>query len=66
MTAYVRVSFSNEDLEGKILYSLIKSDQVDKSLRAYIQEFNNSNTYWKDNISVKVIAYLYIGGLKNG
>ncbi len=26
LTAYVRVSFSNEDLEGEKLYSLIKLD----------------------------------------
>ena len=42
LIAYVRVSFSNEDLEGKNLYSLLKSDQVDKSLHEYTQEFNNS------------------------
>ena len=66
LTAYVRVSFSNEDLEGKNLYSLIKLDQFDKSLHEYTQEFNSSYSYWKDDISVKVAAYLYIGGLKNG
>jgi hypothetical protein len=32
----------------------------------YTQEFNNSYSYWKDDISVKVAAYMYIGGLKNG
>jgi hypothetical protein len=35
LTAYVRVSFSNEDLEGMHLYSLIKFDQADKSLHEY-------------------------------
>jgi hypothetical protein len=35
LTIYVCVSFSNEDLEGKNLYSLIKLDQVDKSLNEY-------------------------------
>jgi hypothetical protein len=57
--------FSNEDLEGKNLYSLIRLDQTDKSLREYTQEFNSSYSYWKDEISVKVTAFLYIGGLKN-
>jgi hypothetical protein len=66
LTAYVRVSFSNEDLEGLNLYSLIKLDQLDKSLHEYTQEFNSSYSYWKDDISVKVAAYLYIGGLKVG
>jgi len=41
LTTNVRVGFSNEDLEGKSLYSLIKLDQVDKSLHEYAQEFNN-------------------------
>jgi hypothetical protein len=63
---YVRVSFSNEDLEGKNLYSLIKLDQGDKSLHEYTQEFNSSYSNWEDNIAVKVAVYMYIGGLKNG
>ena len=63
LTAYIRVDFSNEDLEDKNIYSLIKLDQIDKSLREYTREFNNSYIYWKDDISVKVAAYLYIGGL---
>ncbi len=42
LTAFVRVSFSNRDLEGKNLYSLIKLDQGDKSLHEYTQEFNSS------------------------
>jgi hypothetical protein len=54
LTAYVRVSFSNEDLEGKNLYIFIKLDQIDKFLREYIQEFSSSYSYWKDDISVKV------------
>ena len=66
MTAYVRISFSNEELEGKNLYCLIKLDQIDKSVHEYTREFNNSYSYWKDDISVKVAAYLYIGRLKNG
>jgi len=66
LTGYVRISFSHEDLEGKNLYSLIKLDQIGKSLHEYTQEFNNSYSYWKDDISVKVAAYQYIGGLKNG
>jgi hypothetical protein len=66
LTTYVRVGFSNEDLENKNLYSLIKLDQVDKSLHEYTQEFNSSYNYWKDDISVKVEVYLYIGELKNG
>jgi hypothetical protein len=66
LTAYVCVSFSNEDLEGMNLYSLIKLDQFDKSLHAYTQELNSSYSYWKDDISVKAVAYLYIGGLKVG
>ena len=45
LTAYVRVNFSNEDLEGKNLYSLIKLDQIDKSLHEYAQEFNSSYSY---------------------
>jgi hypothetical protein len=32
LTAYIRVVFSNEDLEGKNLYFFIKLDQIDKSL----------------------------------
>ena len=35
LIAYVRVSFSNEDLEGKNIYSLINLDQIDKSLHEY-------------------------------
>ena len=36
-------------------------------MNIYTQEFNNSYNYWrKDTMSVKVAAYLYIGGLKNG
>ncbi len=42
LTAYVRVSFSNEDLKGKNVYTPIKSNQCDKSLHEYTQEFNNS------------------------
>jgi hypothetical protein len=63
LNAYVRVSFSNEDLEGKSLYSLIKLYQSDKSLHEYTQDFNSSYSYSKDDISVKVASYLYIGGL---
>jgi hypothetical protein len=48
------------------LYSLVKLDQFDKSLHEYTQEFNYSYSYWKDDISVKVVAYLYIGGLRVG
>ena len=56
LTAYARVSFSHEDLEGMNLYSFYE----------YTQEFNSSYSYWKDDISVKATAYLYIGGLKVG
>jgi hypothetical protein len=66
LIAYVRVILSNEDLEGVNLSSLIKLDQFDKSLHEYTQEFNSSYSYWKDGISVKADAYLYIGGLKVG
>ena len=66
LNAYVRVSFSKEDLEGKNSYSLIKLYQIDKSLHEYTREFNKSSSHWKDDISVEVAAYLYIGGLKNG
>ena len=48
------------------LYSLIKLAQFDKSLHGYTQEFNNSYSYWKDDISIKAAAYLYIGGLRVG
>jgi len=64
LTAYIRVSFSNEDLESMNLYSLIKLNQFDKSLREYTHEFNSSYSYWKDDISVKAASYLYIGGLR--
>ena len=40
LTAYICVSFFNEDLEGINLYSLIKLYQFDKSLHEYTQEFN--------------------------
>ena len=60
------VSFVNEDLEGKNLYSLMRFDQIDKSLHEYTLEFNNSYSDWKDDVSVKFAAYLYIGGLKKG
>jgi hypothetical protein len=66
LTAYVRVSFSNEGLEGMNVYSLIELDQIDKSLQKYTQKFNSSYSYWKDDIYVKAVAYLYIGGLKVG
>ncbi len=48
------------------MYVLIKLDQCDRSLHDYTQDFNSSYAYWKDDISVKVASYLYIGGLKNG
>ena len=48
------------------LDSLIKLDQFDKSLHEYTQKFNSSYSYWKDHISVKAVAYLYIGGLRVG
>ena len=63
LTTYVRVSFSNENLEGKNLYSPIKLDQGDKFLHEYTQEFNSSYSYWKDDFAVKVAVYLYIDGL---
>jgi len=66
LTAYVRASFSNENLEGMNLYSLIQLDQFDKSLHEYTQEFRSSYSYWKDDISVEAVAYLYIGGLRFG
>ena len=66
LTAYVCISFYNADLEGKDLHSLIKLDQIDKSLHEYTQEFNSSYYYWENGISVNVVAFLYIGGLKNG
>ena len=47
LTAYVRVGFSNENLEGKNLYSLIKLDQIDKSLYGYTQEFNIDLTFFE-------------------
>jgi len=64
LTAYVRISFCNEELEGMNLYSLMKLYQLDKSLYEYTQEFNSSYSYWKNDISVKAGAYLYIVGLK--
>ena len=66
LTAYVRINFSNEDLEGKNLYSLIELDQFDISLREYTQEFHSSYSYWKEHISIKYASYMYIGGLKVG
>jgi hypothetical protein len=45
LTAYVHVSFSNENLEGKNLYSLIKLDQFVKSLHEYTQEINSLYYY---------------------
>ena len=66
LTAYVRVRFPSEDLGGMNLYSLIKLDQFDKSLHEYTYGFNKSYSYWKDDISVKAAAYLYIGSLKDG
>jgi hypothetical protein len=66
LTAYVRVVFFNEDLEGKDVYSLIKLNQHEKSLREYTQEFNSSYSYRKNDISVKAASYMYIGCLKVG
>ncbi len=62
----MRVSFSNEDLEDMNLYSLIILYKFVKSLHGYTQDLNNFYSYWKDDISVKVAVYLYIGGLKVG
>ena len=42
LTAYVRVSFSLDDLKGKYLYALIKLDQYDKFLHEYTREFKSS------------------------
>ena len=66
LNAYVRVNFSNEDLEGMNLYSLIKLDQYDKYLNEHTQEFNSFYSYWEEDISVKTATYLYIRGLKVG
>ncbi len=57
LTVHVRLSSSNEDLEDKNLYSLIKLDRFDKSLCEYTQEFTTSYNYWKDGIPKKVDAY---------
>ena len=46
------------------LCPLITLDQFDKSLLEYTHELKSSYSYWKDGISVKAAAYLYIGGLK--
>ncbi len=48
------------------MYSIIKLDQPNKSLHDYTQDFRSSYSNWKDDISVKVASYLYIGGLRNG
>ena len=64
LTARVRVSFANENLEGKNLESLIKLDQFDKSLHEYMHEFNSSYSYWEDDIFIKIASHLFIGGLK--
>ena len=45
LTAYFRVDYSNEDLEGKNLYVLIKLVRFDKSLHDYTHEFNKSYFY---------------------
>ena len=37
LTAYVRVSFPNEDLEGKIFYSLIKLDQIESPFMSILK-----------------------------
>ena len=66
LTAFARVHFSNEDLEGMNLDPFIKLDQFDRSLHEYTQELNSSYSYLKDDIFVKVVACLYIGGLKLG
>ena len=41
LTAYVRVIFPNEDLEGMNLYSLVKLYQFDKSFHDYTQELSS-------------------------
>ena len=66
LIAYVRVNFSNEDLEGMHLYALTELDKLNKSLHEYTHEFNKSYSYWKDDISVKAATYLCIEGLKVG
>ena len=48
------------------LYFLIKLDQFDKFRHEYTHDFNDSYSYWKDDISIKVASYLYIGGLTIG
>ncbi len=42
LTAYVRVSFSNEDLEEKKIYSLIELNLFDEILHECIREINSS------------------------
>jgi hypothetical protein len=66
LTAYVRASFSNADLKDNNLYALLKLFEFDESLREYTQEFNSSYSYWKDDISSKAAAYMYIASLKVG
>ena len=66
LATYVRARSFNEDLEGKNLDSLIKSEQFVKYLIEYTREFIRSYHYWKDDILDKVAAYMHIGGLKVG
>ena len=49
-------------MKGTNVYFLIKLDQIDTSIHEFTQEFSYSYSYWKDDISVKAVAYLYIGG----
>jgi hypothetical protein len=64
LDAYVRVVFSNTYLEGHNLSSRIKMDRFKKSLHDYTLDFNSSYSYRKNYISLKVRAYMYIGGLR--
>ena len=66
LSAYVLVSFAEEDFEGMNIYSLMILDQFDKLFHEHTEEFNSAYSYCKDDISVKADAYLYIGGLKVG
>lgn len=60
----IQTSFSIRDFQGENLIKLIKMHQSGK-LSGYIRAFNDAYDDWKDEISFKFTAYLFIYGLSS-
>lgn len=60
----IQTSFSIRDFQGENLIKLIRMQQSGK-LSSFIRAFNDAFDDWKDEISFKFAAYLFIYGLSS-